>query len=100
MPTDMSALARLMLVLALLAPASLAAQELTGGGGGTAAGTGGGISGPGATTPGFIPTWNSTTGAALGAGLAAPASSLVGTTDTQTLTGKTVSGASNTLTNI
>lgn len=48
------------------------------------------ITGPVSSTSGYIPTWLGTTGNQLGAGLAAPTGALVGTTDTQTLTNKSI----------
>lgn len=50
------------------------------------------VSGPGSSTSGFIPKWSGTTGLSLAVGVAAPTGTIVGTTDTQTLTNKTVDG--------
>jgi len=53
----------------------------------------GNVSGPGAVTNGYIATWGSLNNL-LTTGIAAPASSVVGTSDTQTLTNKTITAPS------
>ncbi len=59
----------------------------------TGAGTGD-VVGPGTNTDGLIPQWNGANSKTLKDGKAAPAGTIVGTSDTQTLTNKTVSGPS------
>jgi len=49
---------------------------------------------PGTNTDGFIPQWNGANSKTLKDGKAAPTGTIVGTSDTQTLTNKTVGGPS------
>jgi hypothetical protein len=59
----------------------------------------GDVVGPGASTASNVATFSGTTGKIIqDSGKALPSGTVVGTTDTQTLTGKTIAGASNTLT--
>lgn len=65
----------------------------------SAAGSGD-VSGPGSSTNGFIPKWDGTSGDTLGVGVAAPTGTIVGATDSQTLTNKTIDADNNTVSNL
>ncbi len=56
-------------------------------------GTAGDVVGPGTNTDGFIPQWNGANSHQLKNGVAAPAGTIVGTSDTQTLSAKTLTSA-------
>lgn len=56
------------------------------------------VVGPASATDGHVVQFDGTTGKLLKGGKAAPSGDIVGTSDTQTITAKTISGANNTLT--
>lgn len=61
----------------------------------------GAVTGPASSTSGNVATYSGTGGKVIqDSGKALPSGTIVGTSDTQTITGKTISGASNTLTNV
>jgi len=53
----------------------------------------GSVVGPGSSTSGYLPKWSNTSGTGLGAGVAAPTGAIVGTTDSQVLTNKSIVGS-------